>query len=58
MNAEWLDQQRMDWLRRNVLLAIMPLFFMSTGLRTNWQFGGARSSSWRQCCWLRRWPEN
>ena len=31
----------MDWLRHNVLLVMMPVFFLSTGLRTNWNVGGA-----------------
>ena len=30
----------MDQFRAHVLLAIMPVFFLSTGLRTNWQVGG------------------
>jgi Kef-type K+ transport system membrane component KefB len=41
MDADWFDQQQMDWLRHNVLLVVMPVFFLSTGLRTNWQVGGA-----------------
>ena len=41
MDAEWFDQQQMDWLRHNVLLVVMPVFFLSTGLRTNWQVGGS-----------------
>ena len=41
MDAEWFDQQQMDWLRHNVLLVVMPVFFLSTGLRTDWQVGGA-----------------
>ncbi|SFO29371.1 Sodium/hydrogen exchanger family protein [Variovorax sp. PDC80] len=41
MDAEWVDQQQVDGLRHDVLLAIMPVFFLSTGLRTNWQVGGA-----------------
>ena len=40
MDAEWFDQQQMDWLRHNVLLVVMPVFFLSTGLRTDWQVGG------------------
>jgi Kef-type K+ transport system membrane component KefB len=39
-DAEWFDQKRMDALRHNVLLVIMPVFFLSTGLRTNWSIGG------------------
>jgi Kef-type K+ transport system membrane component KefB len=40
MDAEWFDQKQMDALRHNVLLVIMPVFFLSTGLRTNWDVGG------------------
>ena len=28
-------------LRHHVLLVVMPVFFLSTGLRTNWAIGGA-----------------
>lgn len=38
-DARWFDQHRMDWMRHNVLLVLMPVFFLSTGLRTNWQMG-------------------
>ncbi len=41
MDADWFDQQDMDKLRHNVLLVMMPVFFLSTGLRTNWNVGGA-----------------
>lgn len=40
MDAEWFDQKQMDALRHNVLLVVMPVFFLSTGLRTNWSVGG------------------
>jgi Kef-type K+ transport system membrane component KefB len=30
----------MDFLRQHVLLVMMPVFFLSTGLRTNWSMGG------------------
>ena len=40
MEAEWFDQTQMDLLRHHVLLVIMPVFFLSTGLRTNWTMGG------------------
>lgn len=40
MEARWFDQQRLDQLRHNVLLVAMPIFFLSTGLRTNWSVGG------------------
>jgi len=41
MEAVWFDQEKMDLLRHHVLLVIMPVFFLSTGLRTNWDVGGA-----------------
>lgn len=37
----WFNQEDMDKLRHNVLLVVMPVFFLSTGLRTNWDVGGA-----------------
>lgn len=40
MDAEWFDQERMDMLRHHVLLVMMPVFFLSTGLRTEWTLGG------------------
>lgn len=41
MDTDWFDVKQMDSLRHNVLLVIMPVFFLSTGLRTNWSVGGA-----------------
>ncbi len=40
MNGDWLDQKQMDLLRHHVLLVVMPVFFLSTGLRTRWSVGG------------------
>jgi Kef-type K+ transport system membrane component KefB len=40
LEARWFDQARMDLFRDHVLLAIMPVFFLSTGLRTSWAMGG------------------
>ena len=40
MDAHWFDQEKLDALRHNVLMTIMPVFFLSTGLRTNWDAGG------------------
>lgn len=40
LDAHWFDQRRMDMLRDNVLLVLMPVFFLSTGLRTQWGVGG------------------
>ncbi|MEO6017088.1 MAG: cation:proton antiporter [Polaromonas sp.] len=41
MDADWFNQEHMDLLRHHVLLVMMPVFFLSTGLRTNWTLGGA-----------------
>jgi Kef-type K+ transport system membrane component KefB len=40
MEARWFNQDKMDLLRSHVLLVMMPVFFLSTGLRTNWAVGG------------------
>jgi Kef-type K+ transport system membrane component KefB len=40
-DAQWFDQKQMDLLRHHVLLVVMPVFFLSTGLRTNWGVGGS-----------------
>ncbi len=40
LQAEWFDRTRMDLFRDHILLAIMPVFFLSTGLRTQWDVGG------------------
>lgn len=41
MDADWFEQEKLDLLRHHVLLALMPVFFLSTGLKTNWSVGGA-----------------
>ncbi|HLP98812.1 MAG TPA: cation:proton antiporter [Sideroxyarcus sp.] len=41
MDSHWFDQKKMDQLRHHVLLVVMPVFFLSTGLRTNWAMGGS-----------------
>ncbi len=41
IESKWFDQKQMDILRHHVLLVLMPVFFLSTGLRTNWSMGGA-----------------
>jgi Kef-type K+ transport system membrane component KefB len=40
IDAEWFDQKHMDLMRHHILLTGMPVFFLSTGLRTNWSVGG------------------
>ncbi|HEV7229428.1 cation:proton antiporter [Brevundimonas sp.] len=40
LDAHWFDRERMDRFRDAVLIAFMPVFFLSTGLRTQWDMGG------------------
>lgn len=40
IDGESFDQKEMDMLRHFVLMIFMPVFFLSTGLRTNWEVGG------------------
>lgn len=40
MDAHWFNREKLDLMRHHVLLAIMPVFFLSTGLKTNWAVGG------------------
>jgi Kef-type K+ transport system membrane component KefB len=40
MDREWFDGRQLDSLRQHILLILMPVFFLSTGLRTEWQVGG------------------
>lgn len=40
LDAKWFNQEKMDMFRSHILLAIMPVFFLSTGLRTQWDVGG------------------
>jgi len=41
IDHHWFDRDKLDTLRHNVLLILMPVFFLSTGLRTQWEVGGA-----------------
>lgn len=41
LEAGWFEQARLDLLRQHVLLLLMPVFFLSTGLKTTWDVGGA-----------------
>jgi Kef-type K+ transport system membrane component KefB len=40
LDAKWFGHEAMDRFRNIVLLTIMPVFFLSTGLRTQWEGGG------------------
>ncbi len=40
MDSHWFERSKLDALRQDVLLFVMPVFFLSTGLRTSWSMGG------------------
>lgn len=40
LDARWFGEERLDGLRQNLLLNAMPVFFLSTGLKTQWNVGG------------------
>ncbi len=40
IDRHWFDGEKLDRLRHDVLLVVMPVFFLSTGLRTGWHLGG------------------
>ena len=40
LDAAWFGHDRLDAFRKTILLAVMPVFFLSTGLRTTWDLGG------------------
>ena len=40
LEPDWLDRARLAQLRQAVLMVMMPVFFLSTGLRTGWEIGG------------------
>ena len=41
LDAHWFGAARMDRFRQTILLAVMPVYFLSTGLKTQWGVGGA-----------------
>lgn len=40
LDARWLKTETIDGFRKFLLLALMPVFFLSTGLKTSWEVGG------------------
>lgn len=40
LDAHWFGVEKLDQFRDRVLLLLMPVFFLSTGLRTRWDIGG------------------
>jgi Kef-type K+ transport system membrane component KefB len=41
LDRDWFGRQQLDSLRQHLLIFGMPLYFLSTGQRTEWQAGGA-----------------
>ncbi len=41
IDRQWFQEERFDLVRNTVLVFMMPVFFLSTGLRTQWDAGGA-----------------
>jgi Kef-type K+ transport system membrane component KefB len=41
IDRQWFKEEHYDLVRNHVLLLLMPVFFLSTGLRTEWDAGGA-----------------
>lgn len=39
-DAHWFTQAKLDNLRHHVLQVLMPVYFISAGLKTNWEIGG------------------
>jgi Kef-type K+ transport system membrane component KefB len=42
IDADWFARTQLESLREQVLILLMPVFFLSTGLKTVWSAGGAQ----------------
>jgi Kef-type K+ transport system membrane component KefB len=40
IETRWFDEEKLDRLRHNLLLVMLPVYFLSSGLRTEWPAGG------------------
>ena len=40
MDKHWFDQKKIDMLRHHILVTVMPVYFLTTGLKTHWTMGG------------------
>ena len=40
LDAAWFGHDRLDQFRQVLMLTLMPVYFLSTGLRTTWDMGG------------------
>ena len=41
LDSKWFKIEKMDAFRNNILISIMHFYFLSTGLKTTWEMGGA-----------------
>ena len=46
IDSHWFNKASLKQLRHHVLLLLMPVFFLSTGLRTEWTLGGSAFGAW------------
>lgn len=42
LDPAWFSRDTLDRVRATLLLTIMPIYFLSTGLRTDWEMGGVQ----------------
>ena len=49
LDRDLFDAKALDRFRDVVLLTVMPVFFLSTGLKTSWQAGGLTVFAGREC---------
>lgn len=42
LDPAWFSRDTLDRVRATLLLTIMPIYFLSTGLRTDWELGGVQ----------------
>ena len=40
LEIDWFEKEKIDSFRLHVLIALMPIFFLSTGLKTHWELDG------------------
>ena len=45
LDGHWFTREKLDQFREFLLLAVMPVFFLSTGLRTNFGVGGGMGAT-------------
>ena len=73
LDAAWFNQSRLDQFRQTLLMTLMPVFFLSTGLRTSWTISGGgvaavavvlpvasvagKLGGVATASWLLRWPK-